>query len=95
MVIHEIDVMGVSVLEAKSDPPVFVHGNRPGASLIAGEFMEAIAGQIQYLDIGGGREGEKDSSDLAAKGGFDELWLAVEELFESFASKTSYHNYIV
>jgi hypothetical protein len=65
MIVDEIDVEGISVLEAKYDPPVAGHSDAPKSLKVAFERMEAKAMNAHILNPLGDIEARQDALDPA------------------------------
>jgi hypothetical protein len=49
MIIKQLDIEGVSILEAENDPPIGANSDGPESPAIALQLMEAIAGKVKRL----------------------------------------------
>ena len=64
MVIHEVNVKGVAVLEAKNNPPVRAYSHRPPARHLSLQRMKVEGWLAQAFDRGGGMQHAQYLPDL-------------------------------
>jgi hypothetical protein len=81
MIVDEIDVEGISALEAKNDPPIAGHGDAPISLEIASERMEAKAVDAHILNLLGNIKATQDALDPADQVGLHAT--AVSPLIEA------------
>jgi hypothetical protein len=60
MVVNQIDIEGVTILEAENDPPVSPYGNAPELLEITFQTMEFKSGQVQVFRLSRPIQNEKD-----------------------------------
>ena len=60
MVVHQIDIVGLSVLEAEDHAPIGAHADRPEPFQITFERVQSKTRQVQCLDRKGVIECEQD-----------------------------------
>jgi hypothetical protein len=64
MVIHQIDILGVTGFETEDDPPVCTDGDGPEARQVAPEPMQPETGQIHVAHVAGFVQTSQNSLDL-------------------------------
>ena len=90
MVVLEVEIEHVAIAEHKREQPVAVHLDRPSPLACPFQQMQAIARQIQILNLGSGVQSRELQPELARKG-----WLnprrgaRFEELAKAFACQRS------
>ena len=70
VVVGELDLVGAAVLEAEDDAPVGADGDGPEAGAVAGEAVQAVAVQVEVLDVQGEVQALQDEADAV-----DVAWI--------------------